>query len=96
VGEITTTLDGEAEARGRVLAPVLDGRGRGEAVKTIIDLDGIKVPYVPAEVLGGIERFRVETAAPMLVVPSGGSDPELLGCGVSAHAIRIVVPRLNL
>ena len=94
--QVTTAFYGEAEAGGRLLTPVLDcGRG-GEAVKTVVDFNCVEVPYVPAQILMGLEIFGVETAAPVFVVPSGGADPELLRCVVSAHAIRIVVPRLNL
>jgi len=96
MGQIAAGLHGEAEAGGCFPTPVLDCGCCWEAVETIVDFDGVEVAYVPAEILRRLEVLWVETAAPMLVVPSGGADPELRRCVVPAHANRIVVPRLNL
>jgi hypothetical protein len=78
VASVTETLDMRQEPAGLhceaeigrcSLTPAHDGGLGGQTVKAVINLDGVEVADVPAQILGGLQLGRVKTPSPMLVVP---------------------------
>src|SRR5215467_12600921 len=76
--------------------PIFDGGFGRQPVEAVVDFDCVEVFRVPGQILSASQFFRVETTAPMLVMPSGGADPDL-GCYRFSRLreTRRVVPRLK-
>src|SRR6185295_10539612 len=55
-----TRLDGEPEPGRDRVAPPLDGGGRGEPVKRVVQLDGREPGRVPGKLVARRQAFRIE------------------------------------
>src|SRR5581483_10830035 len=69
-------LDGEQEARRRLLGPGGEVVTLVQAVERGVDLDSVEVLTVEVEPARRGQVARIEDAAPVLVVPAGCADPQ--------------------
>ena len=87
VREKAATLGGEAEVRGRGVAPSDDAAVRRQAIKGVIQLDRMEAIRVVVEHLRSGQFLGIERAEPVLVVPAGrpNVDRGAHGAAISAR-----------
>src|SRR5215218_4118317 len=70
VREEATCLDSEQESWRRPFHPAGDGRARGQTVEGVVDLDGVEERRVMLEPAALGKALRIDTLAPVGVVPA--------------------------
>lgn len=75
VGDLPRDLESEPESFGRSLGPSTHEEGTRSSVEARIDLDGTEHARVAAEEVAGGRSERIERADPIVVRPSGATDP---------------------
>jgi hypothetical protein len=88
---------GEEESWRSCCAPRFYTGSRRQAIKTIIDLNGIEVANVPTQILFGRESSGIEVFLPVTVMPAGSAYAETCWYGRLSLAaeFRMSVPRLR-
>src|SRR5262245_52720571 len=74
VGQVPVRLDRVYESIRRPRAPCLEGLRGGQLIESVIDLDRVESRGVELEPLLRRRFFRIETAAPALIIPAGASN----------------------
>jgi len=70
VSDETTGFDGEEKVIGRGATPTIEGLRCGQAIRPVVQLNGVEAPDVVIQKLG-IGRFGgIKRSLPMLVVKS--------------------------
>jgi hypothetical protein len=72
-------LDRVAEARRRLLAPLVEGRGKRQAVEAGVDLDRVELRSIAPEPPLLCEPFGIEGSAPVPVHPARAADVDAVG-----------------
>src|SRR5215813_8009013 len=85
MGQVSIRFDRVDESVRRLLAPGLEGLSGGQLIESIVDLDRVESLGVELEPLLRWRFFRIETPAPMVVIPARASDVNL----VFSHGLRI-------
>src|SRR5262249_11367919 len=85
MGQVSIRFDRVNESVRRLLAPGLEGLGGGQLVESIVDLDRVESLGVELKPLLRRRSCRIETPAPMAVIPARASDVNL----VFSHGVRI-------
>src|SRR5438445_2073296 len=77
MGDVATALDGEEEARWRLLRPANKTLPRRLPIEGVIELDRVEVLGVEGEVLARRELLGIEALTPVRIRPSGTADTDL-------------------
>ena len=80
-------LHGEEESARRPRGPGGERRFVGQAIEAVVDLDGVEDRGVVVEPALLRQVIRVEVAAPVLVLPSGATDPHRVQTRPSGSAV---------
>jgi len=92
VCQIATRLDGEGERIGRLAHPRRDRFPARQSVEGRVDLDGVEALGVELEPATLRLTRRIETSAPIVVIPSGTPDADRLHTG-KARSSRVLFAR---